>query len=794
MMKLNIGVKGRATAHPDNKKWVKKIGAVKIGIAVIGAALLSPLLAYADDLKITDRRLGSFERIATFPVFQNSDVDLETVAEIVTASQDGNTLIYTDSETENIGFVDITDPANPQPKGLAAVGGEPTSVSVVGQYAIVGVNTSESFMAPSGKLVVVDIATQQIVSETELGGQPDAVAVSPDQRYAAIAIENERDEDLGDGEPPQAPAGFLSIIDLVGAPADWTVREVSLTGLADLFPEDPEPEYVAINARNQAVVTLQENNHIVLVDLATGTVKADFSAGTVDLKKIDTVENDLIELNTELADVPREPDGVTWLSNKLFATADEGDLFGGSRGFTIFNKSGKVLFTSGNSNDLLTARLGHYPEGRSENKGNEPENVAFARFGNKNHLFVGSERANVVFVYEIKGDLKNRAVPILKQVLPTGVGPEGLLPIPNRNLFIAASEKDERGDKFRSVLTIYQRTPGWKSEYPTVISANRRGTSTPIPWGALSGLAVNPITSKVGYAVHDSFYQSSRIYRMILGSPAAIVGEIILKDQEGRLAVVDDALVNDDGTVNLDLEGVATRRLGEFWVVSEGAGTVGSDSRPFESLNLLLKVNHLGEIKSVVTLPESTNARQVRFGFEGVAVTGYAGSEKVYVAFQREWADDPDDRVRIGEYSVSDRTWRYFYYPLEQPQSENGGWVGLSEIIALKGDRFAVVERDNQGGTDAVIKRIYQFSIADLAPIEDSVVGTTPTFPVVEKELVRDLVPDILARGGAVLEKIEGLAVTRRGDAIFVNDNDGVDDSNGETQLIKIKKLFKKDR
>ena len=43
-----------------------------------------------------------------------------------------------------------------------------------------------------------------------------------------------------------------------------------LTGLAERFPDDPEPEYVSINASNQAAVTLQENNHVVIVDLATG--------------------------------------------------------------------------------------------------------------------------------------------------------------------------------------------------------------------------------------------------------------------------------------------------------------------------------------------------------------------------------------------------------------------------------------------------------------------------------------------------------------------------------------------
>ncbi len=47
-------------------------------------------------------------------------------------------------------------------------------------------------------------------------------------------------------------------------------------------PEDPEPEYVAINpAGTKAAVTLQENNGVAVVDVASGEVESVFSAGAV---------------------------------------------------------------------------------------------------------------------------------------------------------------------------------------------------------------------------------------------------------------------------------------------------------------------------------------------------------------------------------------------------------------------------------------------------------------------------------------------------------------------------------
>ena len=100
-----------------------------------------------------------------------------------------------------------------------------------------------------------------------------------------------------------------------------------------------------------------------------------------------------------------------------------------------------------------------------------------------------------------------------------------------------------------------------------------------------------------------------------------------------------------------------------------------------------------------------------------------------------------------------------------------------------------MIERDNQGGDDARIKRIYRFSLDGMSAQADPATGE-PSFPVINKTLVRDLMSDLQAPAGAVSEKVEGLAVKANGDAMIVNDNDGVDDSNGETQLITIPGLF----
>ena len=130
-----------------------------------------------------------FNRVATLPsclqINATCNTNDTTVAEIAAASTDGMTLIYTDSPKNQIGFVNLADPANPVPTGILAMGGEPTSVTVKGGYALVAVNTSADYVNTSGKLVVVDIATKAVVHSIEMGGQPDSVAISPDGKYIA---------------------------------------------------------------------------------------------------------------------------------------------------------------------------------------------------------------------------------------------------------------------------------------------------------------------------------------------------------------------------------------------------------------------------------------------------------------------------------------------------------------------------------------------------------------------------------------------------------------------------------
>jgi hypothetical protein len=706
-----------------------------------------------------------FERVATMPVFLNLpagvDPASQTVAEIVAATPDGMMLVYTDSPGERIGFVDIGDPGSPAPAGTLDVAGEPTSVTVVGTTVLAAVNTSESYVNPGGHIAVIDLAGRSVLARCDLGGQPDSVGVSPDGAYLAVAIENERDEELNDGVIPQLPAGQLAILELdaEGRPTNCdSPRLVDLTGIAEIAPDDPEPEFVAINDANIVAVTLQENNHIALVDLATGAVTGHFSAGAVDLEAIDTEDDGIVAGTGSLTGVLREPDAVAWLGTERLVTANEGDYEGGSRGFTIFSTSGDVLYESGNAVEHLAMGHGHYPDDRADNKGVEPEGVTVGVYGDTPLIFVAAERGNFVAVFEDQGP---GAAPEFVQLLPTAVGPEGILAIPGRDLFVVATEVDSEEDGLRGTLGIYARSAD-APPYPTIVSDPDPATGAPIGWGALSGLAADPADPNRLYAVSDSIYAVSRIYTIDASAvPAKITGYV--------------ELTKDGAPAAYDLEGIAVRPEGGFWAASEGDPAAES---PLQQRSLLLQVAADGSVREI-PLPDEAYEQAIRFGFEGVASYGEGDDEQVVVAVQRAWQDDPESTAKLAIYSPSQDSWSFVRYPLEAPKSERGGWVGLSEITHLDGGRFAVLERDNQPGSYAAIKTVTVISLDGVTPA-----AWGEALPVVGKTVAVDLLAPMQASGGWITDKPEGFAITADGRVFAVTDNDGVSDATGETQLL----------
>lgn len=715
-----------------------------------------------------------YHRTATYPVYLNKPtadpVDKETVAEISAVTPDGNTLIYTDAAAKRIGFVDITDPAKPVGKGtlsLAELGhkdDQPTSVAAVKDHVLVVVDTTGGdFAHPSGRVDIVRTADRTRVHSIDLGGQPDSIAISPDGTFAAIAMENQRNEEFTppgkeEGDLPQPPTGFVQLIDLQGAPNSWTPRKVDFdvdaarkAGLDT--PEDLEPEYVSINSRGQVAVTLQENNGIAVIDGHTGTVTKIFSAGRQSVDGIDTKEDDTIDQTGSIKDTPREPDAIGWIGDDYFATANEGDWKGGTRGWTIFDAStGKVVWDAGNSFEQLAVRTGLHIEGRAEAKGPEPEGLAITTIGGRPTALIASERSNFVAVY----DVSEPAAPRFRQILPTTPGPEGVLPIPSRNLLAISSEADDAEAHVRASVNLYGYGDAFKAEgkpnFPSIVSGDIDGK--PIGWGALGALSADPHDGNRLYTATDSAH-----------GPARILGI----DVAQQPALIDTELpITENGTpVTLDTEGVSARPDGGFVLAVEGEDGPG---------NQVVYVAADGRIEKRVPLPKDIAAQLGSQGFEGVAVDGDA----VWVALQRELKSDPKGVVRIGRYTSAGDKWEWFGYQLESTDTKDD-WIGVSEIAVNNGE-LLILERDKLNGPDARLKALYRVTIPDVPGVTSA--DDTPT--VLPKTLARNLVPDLQATHGYVQEKVEGFAIAGNQNLYVVTDNDGLDDANGETVFLDL--------
>lgn len=728
-----------------------------------------------------------FVRTATFPVFTNlpsgTDPASVTAAEISTVSADGRTLVYSDSPGKRIGFVDISDPSAPKAAGtvslevLGDADDEPTSVAVHGGYVLVVVNTSVGFTNPSGRLDVIRLRDRQRVRSLDLGGQPDSIAVSPDGTFAAVAIENERDESATPvggkaGDLPQLPAGFVQLVSLRGAPASWRTTAVPLvntdgTALPQLVaagldtPADPEPEYVAINGRGQVAVTLQENNGVAIIDGRTARLSRVFSAGTATVTGIDTKKDQVIDQTGSITDVPREPDAIAWIGDDRLATANEGDWKGGTRGWTIFDTSGRVRWDSGNTLERLAVRYGLHNEDRAAKKGVEPEGLAVATYRGVRYAFVASERSNFVAVYRLDG-----ATPKLDGLLPTTNGPEGVLPISGRGLLAVSSETDDAAVGVRSAISLFRlEKVGDAAAWPTIASDDADGT--PIGWSALGALSAKPGSSRTLYAASDTVSKNATIFTVDIGRRPARITSSIPVTRGGVPA-------------QLDVEGLYARPAGGFWLASEGATGAG---------NLLVRTDASGAILREVALPAEVSDKIGKWGLEGVTGTIDAGGEHVWFVVQRPlWSvvgttplPAEDGIARIGRYDVVTGRFAWYGYRLETT-STPGDWMGLSEITAIDDHTFAVVERDKLNGPAAAVKRVYTVSV----PTDDGAV-TDPgdQLPVLDKTLAIDVLPALRATRGWTQEKLEGFAIAG-GRAYAVTDNDGLKDATGETVFLRL--------
>ena len=175
------------------------------------------------------------------------------------------------------------------------------SLDISGNLLAIAVQSSTKTDAGVVAFYSLDTAgTATFLKKVTVGSLPDGVAFSPDGKYLVVANEAELSINfMTDGIDPD---GSISIIPITnGVPADTA----TMLGFADFnvgasrrselpagvrigrpgatVAQDLEPEYVSISADSKtAFVTLQENNAVAVVDLASGKISKIFALGYKD--------------------------------------------------------------------------------------------------------------------------------------------------------------------------------------------------------------------------------------------------------------------------------------------------------------------------------------------------------------------------------------------------------------------------------------------------------------------------------------------------------------------------------
>ena len=210
----------------------------------------------------------------------------EGAAEIAAYDADTQRIFFVNAAAANVTILDASDPTALALVGtidVTAYGASANSVAVA--RGIVAVAVEAETATDPGTVVFFD-TDGTYLSDVAVGALPDALAFTPDGQTVVVANEGEPNDDY-----TVDPEGTISIIDLSGA-ASAVVRTVGFADFnaggsraAELDPQirifgpgatvaqDLEPEFVAISPDGAtAYVSVQENNALAVVDLATGAV------------------------------------------------------------------------------------------------------------------------------------------------------------------------------------------------------------------------------------------------------------------------------------------------------------------------------------------------------------------------------------------------------------------------------------------------------------------------------------------------------------------------------------------
>ena len=452
----------------------------------------------------------------------------ESAAEIVSFDPSTNRAFVVNAQAAMVDVLDLSDPTTPVKVAsldASQFGSGVNSVDVHDGVLAVAVEGNEVDSPGTAAFYATD--TLENLGTARTGVLPDMIAFTPNGRYVLTADEGQPSDDYSI-DPP----GTITVIDVSGGFANPAVAIAAFDGTllnatvlaqrglrvfgpgADLAA-DAEPEYIAVSADSTtAYVSLQENNAIAVVDIASAAVTrliplgykdhmvagneldasnqdnairitswpvmgmyqpdaiaaytaADGRTYLVSANEGDARDYDGFSEEARVKDLTLDP---TAFPNAEFLQADDqlgrlktttafGDTDGdgdhdviysyGARSLTIWDTQGRIVFDSGSQIARMLAEqspdtfnsngLAESFDGRSDDKGAEPEAVAIGSISGRTYAFLGLERAGGIVIFDVTVPAQAALVGYVNNSNADGdleagtagdVGPEGLEFVP----------------------------------------------------------------------------------------------------------------------------------------------------------------------------------------------------------------------------------------------------------------------------------------------------------------------------------------------------------------------------
>jgi hypothetical protein len=243
----------------------------------------------------------------------------------------------------------------------------------------------------------------------------------------------------------------------------------------------------------------------------------------------------------------------------------------GGRSFSILDAQGNMVFDSGDMIERIvsTKYASSFDDGRSDNKGPEPEGVTVATVGGVPYAFVGLERSSLVLVFDLTNPLQPVFVNGIKRTGDTS--PEGLMVVSEADapegkpLLLVTNEVS-------NTLSVFELGGSQVSIGNASIAEGNSGTKT-LNLAVTRGSGASGFT--VGYAVTGGTAAAGTDYTLASGTLTFTSGGS--DSQNIAITVNGDNVVETDETVLVSLSNVVNVTGQTTIGTATGTATITND-------------------------------------------------------------------------------------------------------------------------------------------------------------------------------------------------------------------------